>query len=254
VHALSPGHGKTIVGAYLIGSRGTPRHAVFLGSTVTITHTLGVFVTGFATLYASRFIVPERLFPILSLISALLVLGMGALLLVQRTRLAYPALSSGKKGPAEFQRVASANGFPRGRGLIFAQAPGHDHGHLGTMHSHGGAMHSHLPPGAPGEKVTWRSLLTLGISGGLVPCPSAMVLLLAAVALNKTAYGMLLVVAFSVGLAITLTAVGLAFLYARNRFRKPRPGARWPQLLPVWSAGMITALGIGLCFAALRNF
>jgi len=113
VHALSPGHGKTIVGAYLIGSRGTPRHAVFLGSTVTITHTLGVFVTGFATLYASRFIVPERLFPILSLISALLVLGMGALLLVQRTRLAYPALSSGKKGPAEFQRVASANGFPR---------------------------------------------------------------------------------------------------------------------------------------------
>jgi ABC-type nickel/cobalt efflux system permease component RcnA len=254
VHALSPGHGKTIVGAYLIGSRGTPRHAVFLGSTVTITHTLGVFVTGFATLYASRFIVPERLFPILSLISALLVLGMGALLLVQRTRLAYPALSSGKKGPAEFQRVASANGFPRGRGLIFAQAPGHDHGHLGTMHSHGGAMHSHLPPGASGGKVTWRSLLTLGISGGLVPCPSAMVLLLAAVALNKTAYGMLLVVAFSVGLAITLTAVGLAFLYARNRFRKPRPGARWPQLLPVWSAGMITALGIGLCFAALRNY
>jgi len=115
-------------------------------------------------------------------------------------------------------------------------------------------MHSHLPPGASGGKVTWRSLLTLGISGGLVPCPSAMVLLLAAVALNKTAYGMLLVVAFSVGLAITLTAVGLAFLYARNRFRKPRPGARWPQLLPVWSAGMITALGIGLCFAALRNY
>src|ERR1700678_4376188 len=85
-HALSPGHGKTIVGAYLIGSRGTPRHAVFLGSTVTITHTLGVFVLGFATLYASRFIVPERLFPILSLISAILVLGMGILLLVQRTR------------------------------------------------------------------------------------------------------------------------------------------------------------------------
>ena len=83
----------------------------------------------------------------------------------------------------------------------------------GTMHSHGGGpMHSHLPPGASGEKITWRSLLTLGISGGLVPCPSAMVLLLAAVALNKTAYGMLLVVAFSVGLAITLTAVGLGVL------------------------------------------
>jgi nickel/cobalt transporter (NicO) family protein len=257
VHALSPGHGKTIVGAYLIGSRGTPRHAVFLGSTVTITHTLGVFVLGFATLYASRFIVPERLFPILSLISAILVLGMGILLLVQRTRAAYPALVEAKKGLTVFHPVA-ATGPASGRGLIFAHAHGHDHGHGhadGTMHSHGGgAMHSHLPPGASGEKVTWRSLLTLGISGGLVPCPSAMVLLLAAVALNKTAYGMLLVVAFSVGLAITLTAVGLAFLYARNRFRKPRQGARWPQLLPILSAGVITVLGIGLCFAAVRSF
>jgi ABC-type nickel/cobalt efflux system permease component RcnA len=81
-----------------------------------------------------------------------------------------------------------------------------------------------------------------------------MVLLLAAVALNKTAYGMLLVVAFSVGLAVTLTAVGMAFLYARNRFRKPSAAARWPHLLPVLSAGTITVLGIGLCFAALKSF
>jgi nickel/cobalt transporter (NicO) family protein len=256
VHALSPGHGKTIVGAYLIGSRGTPRHAVFLGSTVTITHTLGVFVLGFATLYASRFIVPERLFPILSMLSAVLVLGMGVLLLVQRTRAAYRAPTRITKVPAVFHPVMAAAGPASGRGLIFAHAHGNDHGHshAGTMHSHGGgAMHSHLPPGASGEKVTWRSLLTLGISGGLVPCPSAMVLLLAAVALNKTAYGMLLVVAFSVGLAITLTAVGLAFLYARNRFHKPRLGARWPQLLPILSAGVITVLGIGLCIAAVRR-
>jgi len=269
VHALSPGHGKTIVGAYLIGSRGTPRHAVFLGSTVTITHTLGVFVLGFATLYASRFIVPERLFPILSMLSAVLVLGMGILLLAQRTRAAYGALARATKGPSVFHPVIAAAGPASGRGPIFAHAHGnrhghshlygnghaHDHSHADTMHSHGGgAMHSHLPPGASGEKVTWRSLLTLGISGGLVPCPSAMVLLLAAVALNKTAYGMLLVGAFSVGLAITLTAVGLAFLYARNRFGKPRQGARWPQLLPILSAGMITVLGLGLCFAAVRSF
>jgi ABC-type nickel/cobalt efflux system permease component RcnA len=251
VHALSPGHGKTIVGAYLIGSRGTPRHAVFLGSTVTVTHTFGVFVLGFATLYASRFIAPERLVPILSLASAALVLGMGVVLLVQRARAAYPALSVAKKGGIRFHPVAAAGGPADGRRLILPT-----HGHLeGVMHSHGGGpMHSHMPPGASGETVTWRSLLTLGISGGLVPCPSAMVLLLAAVALNKTAYGMALVIAFSVGLAITLTAVGLAFLYARNRFRKPRPGSRWPQFLPVLSAGMITLLGIGLSIAALRNF
>jgi ABC-type nickel/cobalt efflux system permease component RcnA len=257
VHALSPGHGKTIVGAYLIGSRGTLRHALFLGLTVTVTHTLGVFVLGFATLYASRFIVPERLFPVLSLISALLVLGMGIVLLVQRARAARRALFAPTVAPPAkpspvFHAIEPA--AAKSGALLFAHA--HDHGHAdGTLHSHGGGpMHSHLPPGAAGEKVTWRSLATLGISGGLVPCPSAMVLLLAAIALNKTAYGMLLVVAFSAGMAITLTVVGIIFLYARNRFRGRLGEARWPHLVPVLSAGTITLLGAGLCIGALLSF
>jgi nickel/cobalt transporter (NicO) family protein len=255
VHALSPGHGKTIVGAYLIGSRGTPRHAVFLGLTVTITHTIGVFVLGFATLYASRFIVPERLFPILSLISAVLVLGMGVVLLIQRGRAAREVLSrpSSTVPRTPFQRVVPSTRAATGaRGLIFAPNTALADP---TLHSHGGGrLHSHLPPGAAGEPIDWRSLLTLGISGGLVPCPSAMVLLLAAVALNKTVYGMLLVVAFSIGLAITLTVVGLAFLYARNRFRKPNSSARWPLFLPVLSAVTITLLGAALCVGALKSF
>jgi nickel/cobalt transporter (NicO) family protein len=253
VHALSPGHGKTIVGAYLIGSRGTPRHALFLGLTVTITHTLGVFALGFATLYASRYVVPERLFPILSLLSAALVLVMGVVLLIQRGRIARRALAASFPPWHTFQLVGSETAAPVGaRGLIFAPASLNIDT---TMHSHGGGpMHSHLPPGASGEKITWRSLLTLGISGGLVPCPSAMVLLLAAVALNKTAYGMLLVVAFSIGLAITLTLVGVAFLYARNRFRGPSTGSRWADLLPVASACTIMILGIALCVGALRSF
>jgi nickel/cobalt exporter len=253
VHALSPGHGKTIVGAYLIGSRGTPRHALFLGLTVTLTHTIGVFILGFATLYASQYIVPERLFPVLSLISAVLVLAMGSILLVQRGRAARHALSTVDCVPAgTFHFVKSEVPIQAGaRGLVFAVAAKFD----ATLHSHGGGpMHSHMPPGAAGEKVTWRSLLTLGISGGLVPCPSAMVLLLAAIALNKTAYGMLLVVAFSGGLAITLTLVGVAFLYTRNRFRSRCAGGRWAPLLPVLSAGTITLVGIALCFGALRSF
>jgi ABC-type nickel/cobalt efflux system permease component RcnA len=124
------------------------------------------------------------------------------------------------------------------------------------MHSHGGKMHTHLPPGAAGEQITWRGLLALGVSGGLVPCPSAMVILLAAVALNKTVFGMVLVIAFSFGLAITLTLVGLAFLYARNRFRGRRTasGSRWPQLLPVASAALMLLLGVGLCATAIRSF
>ncbi len=243
VHALSPGHGKTIVGAYLIGSRGTPRHAAFLGLTVTLTHTAGVFLLGFATLYASRFIVPERLFPILSLVSALLVLVMGAVLLYQRSRLVFA------RSPA-FQFVA-AGLAPTGRALLAAR----DYRPLdATLHAHGGTLHSHLPPGAAGETITWRGLLALGVSGGLVPCPSAMVILLAAVALNKTVFGMVLVIAFSFGLALTLTLVGLAFLYARNRFRGRPSGSRWPKLLPIASAAMMLLLGVGLCVTAIRSF
>jgi nickel/cobalt transporter (NicO) family protein len=287
-HAFSPGHGKTIVGAYLIGSRGTARHAAFLGLTVTITHTLGVFVLGFATLFASRFIVPERLFPILSLLSGLIVLGMGMILLAQRWRAARAVLARQPAlhhvhihGPAP--RLAMAGGSIVNAGALehhhhthdhvdaehahghghahdhhHVHGHGHDAGHSharegALVHSHGGSMHSHLPPGADGNEVGWRSLLALGVSGGLIPCPSAMVVLLAAVALNKTAYGMLLVVAFSIGLAVTLTGVGLVFLYARSRIPRPLATARWPLLLPVISAATITLVGVVLCFGALQS-
>lgn len=291
MHALSPGHGKTIVGAYLIGSRGTPRHALFLGATVTVTHTLGVFVLGFATLVASRFIVPERLFPVLSLVSGLLILGMGIFLLAQRWRAAQ-GHNDYDPSAKQAQPTRDHHSHEHHGQLHLEHAhehhshanhehTHHDHVHeehahahhehthphgvgrhdheasklqtAAITHSHDGSVHSHLLPGAQGEAVSWRSLLALGISGGLVPCPSAMVLLLAAVALNKTAYGLLLVVAFSLGLAMTLTVVGLAFLYARNRFRKPAASSRWPQLLPVASAAAIAVIGAVLSVGAVQN-
>lgn len=114
-------------------------------------------------------------------------------------------------------------------------------------------MHTHLPPGAQGEKISWRSLLGLGISGGLIPCPSAMILLLATIALHKTAYGLVMVLAFSVGLAITLSSVGLAFLYARRIFGKSRIPNRLVRVLPTLSAGFITCIGAVICYGAIAG-
>lgn len=235
VHAFSPGHGKTVVGAYLVGSRGTARHAAFLGLTVTITHTIGVFALGLVTLYASQYIVPEKLFPVLSFVSGAIVLALGASLFVRRL---VGALAGNHDGhthshtPTDYQ---------------------HSHDDLTLPHSHdGGRPHSHLPPGADGSKVTWRSLLALGISGGLLPCPSALVVLLSAISLHRVGYGLALVFAFSIGLAATLTTIGLLFVYAGRRFKSPS-GAKgeWlVRVLPVLSSLVIACVGAAICYEA----
>ncbi|MBI3649664.1 MAG: sulfite exporter TauE/SafE family protein [Acidobacteria bacterium] len=124
------------------------------------------------------------------------------------------------------------------------------------IHSHdGGKPHSHLPPGIDGSKITWKSLLALGISGGLLPCPSALVVLLSAIALHRVGYGLLLVIAFSFGLAATLTGVGLMFLYAGKLLKRPanampNPLVKW---LPVLSALFITCAGAVICYQALMT-
>ncbi|MBV9958811.1 MAG: hypothetical protein JO360_10335 [Acidobacteria bacterium] len=236
LHALSPGHGKTVVGAYLVGSRGTARHAVFLGLTVTITHTLGVFALGLVTLFASRYVLPERLFPILSLVSGAIVLTIGLTLFMRRLRAAL-----GMESAAHHHHHHHSH---------------EEHEHDGVTHTHGGSTHTHLPPGADGSRVTWRSLLALGISGGLLPCPSALVVLLSAISLHRVGYGLLLVIAFSLGLACTLTCIGLAFVYA-GRLMKSRAGSlvsgRLARVVPALSALVIACLGAAICYEALAS-
>ena len=186
-HAFSPGHGKSIVAAYLVGSRGTPRHAVFLGMTVTVTHTIGVFALGLVTLSLSAFIVPDQLYPWLNL-------RLGAA--DRRRRRERPALA--RPGVA---RRRSA-GRPRARR--------HDHGHHHHHHGHSHGHHDHaLSP---------RRLLGIGISGGIVPCPTALVVLLAAISLHRVGYGLVLILAFSVGLAAAMTAIGLVAVTAKRTF------------------------------------
>lgn len=226
MHALSPGHGKTVVGAYLVGSRGTPLHALFLGLTVTITHTAGVVALGVVVLLASRTIVPELFYPWLSLVSGLMVVLVGVTILRQRVLGLRPA-----------HHHTHEHGEPRHH---------HHHHGGGFVHTHDGHTHSHLPPGGAGDRVTWRNLLALGVSGGLLPCPSALLALLGAVALGRAGFGLAVVVAFSLGLAATLTGVGLLFLYA-GRFLENRrlPGmtAGLMRFAPAAAALAVTASG-----------
>jgi ABC-type nickel/cobalt efflux system permease component RcnA len=213
VHALSPGHGKSIVTAYLAGRRGSPVDAFLLGGIVTVTHTIGVFGLGLVTLALSEFIVPETLYPWLTLVSGLLVVLIGVS--VFRSRF----------------RHARAHSHEHG---------GHDHGH---EHHHHHNHHEH------GEGK--RSLVAVGISGGLLPCPSALVVLLAAISLHRLAYGLLLVVAFSAGLALTITTIGLAAILARRAFARARFDGRLISALPSVSAAVIVLAGLVMTLHAV---
>jgi nickel/cobalt transporter (NicO) family protein len=198
-HALSPGHGKTIITAYLVGQRGTPRHAALLGLIVTVTHTVGVFALGLVTLLLSRFIVPEQLYPWLNLVSGLLVVAIGVTVLRSRWRRA--------------------------------------------RHHHAHDHHHH--------DLSRRSLFVVGISGGLLPCPSALVVLLAAISLHRVGFGLLLILAFSAGLALTITGIGLIAVVARGAFRRRRLDGRIVSLLPAASALVILGAGVLMTMHAL---
>jgi nickel/cobalt transporter (NicO) family protein len=209
-HALSPGHGKTIVTAYLVGQRGTPRHAALLGLIVTITHTIGVFALGLVTLALSQFVVPDRLYPWLNLASGLLVVAIGASVFWARWR----------------HRRAHAHG--------------HHHHH-----------HGHVPGSDPGTGPSFRSLLAVGVSGGLLPCPSALVVLLAAISLHRVAFGLILILAFSAGLALSITGIGLVAVLARRAFRRLSFDGPAMRLLPAASALVILAAGLAMTVHAV---
>lgn len=225
-HALEPGHGKTLVAAYLVGSHGTIKHAVLLGLIVTAAHTAGVYLLGAITLYASRYIVPERLYPWLGALSGLMIAALGLVLLIRRYQ--------GKDG------LLGHNHHHE-----------HEHGHHHHHHHHGGHSHHHHDAD---EKVSLKQLLALGISGGIVPCPAALVVLLGAVALQRIGFGLLLIVAFSFGLAAVLIAIGMLMVYARHfmaRFRGD--GLLTTRWLPLASSAFIFAIGVTLTFQALRG-
>jgi ABC-type nickel/cobalt efflux system permease component RcnA len=226
-HALAPGHGKTVMAAYLVGLRGTLRQAATIGATVTLTHTAGVLLLGLV-LTTSRAVASERVYPWLGLGSGLLLAGVGIGLLV---------------------RARPGHGHPHPHG----HEPHHPHPH-GQEPDHPHA-HDHDHPGAAagaGRPLGWRGLVALGLAGGLVPSPSAVVVLLGGIALGQAWFGVALVLAYGLGMAATLTGVGLLLAHLRTRMdRRLRVPAgsvlgRIGRLLPAATASVIVLVGLGL--------
>jgi nickel/cobalt exporter len=207
-HALSPGHGKTIVTAYLIGKRGTPKDAALLGGIVTLTHTIGVFALGLVTLALSQWIVPDQLYPWIDLVAGVMVVGIGLAVLHSRA----------------------------------AHAVAHQRGHEHHHHQHG---HDHE------HDISRRSLLAVGVSGGLLPCPSALVVLLAAISLHRLVFGLVLIVAFSLGLALSITGIGLGAILAKKAFARRSFDGALIRALPAVSALVIVVAGVLMTVHAL---
>lgn len=220
IHAASPGHGKTVMAAYIVGTRGTMAHAIGLALSVTVSHTLGVLAIGIVTLVASNLIFPEQLFPWLTLTSGLIVLVIG-LGLVAR------AING--------VRHSVGRGHDHSHSHAAGATQPHDHGH-----EHG---HSH------DLQLTWRNLLALGLAGGMVPSASALVVLLSALATGRLVWGLVLIIAYGAGMAVVLTATGFLLVHAGRLVARylPERGGPWPsrftRAVPVMSALVMTIVG-----------
>jgi nickel/cobalt transporter (NicO) family protein len=241
MHALSPGHGKTIVGAYLAGAQATANHALILGLTTTITHTIGVFCLGLVALFAYQFVLPEQIYPWLNFISGLMVLAIGFNLFIARSQ-----------HIPFFRKFSQKLGWNKNPAIIVTHdhhSPDHNHS-LNYEHDHGdGLYHSHALPDT--SSVNMRSLLALGVSGGILPCPAALVLMLSAISLGQVSLGLGMVLAFSLGLAMVLTVLGLILVSAKRLFEKLPNQVTIFKGLPVFSAFCIGIIGLVISLQAL---
>jgi ABC-type nickel/cobalt efflux system permease component RcnA len=252
-HAFLPGHGKTLMGAYLVGTKGRPVDAFLLGAIVSLMHTGSVLVLGLVLFRVNRSISLERIYPSMTVLSGVLAAAFGAVLLVSRARRIRRARAAHVAGHHHDHDDRTHEPVLVGVGAVLKDGPGATHGagpsERGFGHSHGpGHWHTHeLPPDVP--PFSRRGIVMLATSGGLVPSPSAVLVLVSAFSLGRIALGLSLIAAFSIGLAGTLTAIGLSLVCGR-RFVE-RHWGRSLQSLPVIGAGVMVVAGLAL---ALKGY
>jgi len=230
LHALTPGHGKAVVAAYLVGSRGRIIDAIFLGLVVTFTHTFSVISIGVILLFAKDRFAQEDVVLWLSLVSGLLIVGIGGWLLAKNMKQYY---------------IGKANSHEHGHDHTHDHSHTHDHTHT---HANG-HTHSHVPS----ERTGFWGLLSLGISGGIVPCVDALIGLLFAISLDKLTWGVIILCAFSLGLAAVLVAIGILMVMAKPVIERFTGRGVWLQRLPIISATVVIVLGAVLVFKALND-
>lgn len=271
-HALEPGHGKTIVAAYLVGSHGTVFHALVLAIIVTFTHTFSVYILGILAL-TNLDRVQGVYLPWLECGSWALIIGMGLMLFFRYYRyyilgqLADPTFHT--HGFGQGHTHTHHDHHPTETNHHHHTSPGHhDHSHTDHSHDHDDSHHhdhdhnhhnhdhdaghthphshseDHSPSPAPeASQVRFWNLLTLGLTGGIVPCPGALFVMMMALTSGRAAAGLYLITVFSIGLAGALMIIGVTMVKSRRLFDRYSPNSRFVQILPVLSSLVILLVG-----------
>lgn len=249
LHGLSPGHGKTVVGAYLIGSRGTLGHALVLGLVVTFTHTFTVLLLGAVSLFFFDSVVPAQATVYIQRASGILISLIGVWLLHDRLRKAgyHPEQLDHVHSHADHGHSHADHGHSQAEHQHSHHS--HGHSHSGFGHSHGGGYHTHEMP----EKLTLPGLISLGVSGGLTPCPDAVIVLLSALALHKLALGLLVLIFFSAGLAFILVLIGFVMVLASRLFEKRYPSTGLINKISNLSYIFVIIMGLVIAASTFRT-
>ncbi len=262
-HAVTPGHGKTLMAAYLVGTQGRPLHAVGLGLSVALSHTLGILALAALIVGAQGVLPPEVVLRTTPLVAAVSVVAIGGWMLVGEARRRRNRRAAAVEATLEHDRAhatAAAHDHDhdhvpqRERDHGHAHRHAHEHDRAAGEHSHAGLRHSHLP--RSGSTISWRSLFVLGLAGGLIPSASALLILLGSIAAGRPAFGFVLVVAFGLGMALVMGGIGLALVVARGRLDRvdaASPFSRLGAYMPLVASFVVLGLGLYLTVQAISG-